>query len=108
VAGLCRAAVNGALRQAVITRTGQRSEDVEAALAALGEARETRRRIKHVVDLAGGAEHLPCLDHGRVQHLGFWNRGAHGQLPADVDLVASITAAAEACADLTAFDWSAG
>ena len=106
IAGLCRAAVDGALRQAVITRAVQLGEDVEQALAALGEGKETRKRIEHVIDLAGGAGHLPCLDQARTQHLTFWNQGTHGQLPAGVDLDATITAASKACAELTAFDWS--
>jgi hypothetical protein len=64
VAGLCRAAVDGALRQAVITRAVHHGEDVAAALAALGECRETKKRIRHVTDLAGGVERLPRLDDG--------------------------------------------
>ena len=106
VAGLCRAAVDGALRQAVISRAVQHGEDVEDALASLGEGRETRKRIAHVIGLAGRAGRLRCLEHGRDKHLTFWNKGSHGQLPRGVDLEATIDAAARACAELTAHDWS--
>lgn len=106
VAGLCRAAVDGALRQAVITRAVQHNQDVEQALANLGEGRETRKRIDHVVDLAGLAGRLPCLEDGRDKHLTFWNQGAHGQLPPGVDLEATITAAAAACAELAGHNWT--
>jgi hypothetical protein len=106
VAGLCRAAVDGALRQATITCAVQRGDDVEGALASLGEGRETRKRIEFVIGLAGGVEHLPCLDTGRTEHLRFWNQGAHGQLPSGVDLEATVTAAEKACAEVTAFDWA--
>ncbi|MGF1646106.1 MAG: AAA family ATPase [Kineosporiaceae bacterium] len=107
VAGLCRDAVDGALRQAAITCAVQQGRAVDDALTVLGEGRETRRRIEHVIALAGGAGRLPDLERGRDGHLTFWNQGHHGQLPVDVDLIATITAAEEACAELDAYDWSA-
>lgn len=106
VAGLCRAAVDGALRQTVINRTARRRENVEEALAALGEKRDTRKRIQYVLGLAGGGAALPALENGSREHLTFWNQGSHGQLPPDVDLEATIAAAQAACTELVAYQWS--
>lgn len=106
VAGLCRAAVDGALRQAVINRAVCRREDVDQALADLGDEQDTRRRIAHVVGLAGGPGVLTALDEGRRDHLRFWNQGSHGQLPEGVDLAATVAAASAACDELVSCEWS--
>ncbi|MCE3554510.1 ATP-binding protein [Pseudonocardia sp. RS11V-5] len=106
VAGLCRAAVDGALRQAVISCAVTRGEDVSASLATLGLKHATRDRIAHVTALAGGKARLPVLDRSRARHLKFWNKGAHGQLPPEADLDSTIAAAEAACQELAAHDWS--
>jgi hypothetical protein len=105
VTGLCRNALDGALRQAAITCAVRRGVAVEEALTALGEQRETRRRVKHVVRLAGGSGRLPRTEHCEVTHLSDWNRGTHGEPAAGIDLKVNIRAAREACAELTAYAW---
>jgi predicted ATPase len=106
LAGKCRAAVDGAIRQAVITRAVHRQECVNTALDSLVEAKDTRRRIAHVSTLAGGKDRLPQLDHGRRRFLEFWNKGSHGQLPDNADVPAAIDAAEAACHELGTHDWS--
>ncbi|MCM3849993.1 MULTISPECIES: hypothetical protein [unclassified Pseudonocardia] len=106
VAGLCRAAVDGALRQAVISCAVTRGEDVTASLSDLGSWHTTRERIAHATALAGGEDRLPVLDRSRRGHLTFWNKGAHGQLPPDADLESTIAAAEAACQELADHDWT--
>lgn len=104
VTGLCRTALDGAIRQAVITRAVRHGEDVEAALATLGE-QQTRKRIEHIVALAGGPGVLRHTEKCRDDHLGSWNSGAHGQAPAGLDLRAEVRAARRACTELTDLRW---
>ncbi|WP_296376809.1 hypothetical protein [Pseudonocardia sp.] len=106
VAGLCRAAVDGAIRQAVITRAVQRHDDVDAALAVLAKAVKTSQRIEHVTALAGGKTHLPRLETGRRKYLTFWNKGAHGQMPENANLKETVDAAEAACQELAEHDWT--
>lgn len=108
VAGLCRAAVDGALRQAVITRAHQVGADVQQSLTDLARAESTRDRIDHVTALAGGEDLLPALAAGRAAHLKFWNMGSHGQLPDGHDLESTIAAAEASCAEVAAHDWANG
>lgn len=72
----------------------------------LGQSKSTRDRITHVIAVAGGSRCLPLLEKGRDEHLEFWNKGAHGQLPAGADLESTITAAEGACQELSSHDWS--
>lgn len=106
LAGMCRAAVDGAIRQAVITRAARRGENVEKALTDLEEARNTRYRIDHVFGLAGGKERLPDLVRGKKSYLGFWNKGSHGQLPDGTGVLNAIAAAEAACQELSDHDWT--
>ncbi|GAA2862612.1 ATP-binding protein [Pseudonocardia halophobica] len=108
VAGLCRTAVDGAIRQATITRAVQRSEDVEQALTDLADALTTGARIKLVTASAGGKTELPALERARAGHLRFWNEGAHGQLDETVDLDAVLDVTEAACRELADHDWAQG
>jgi hypothetical protein len=65
VAGLCRAALDGAIRQATINRAVRYGIVVDAALVALGEVRETGARVGHVLGLVGGQR--TSADHAAVR-----------------------------------------
>jgi AAA domain, putative AbiEii toxin, Type IV TA system len=105
VTGLCRAALDGAIRQAAINWAVSHGKDVDEALMALGEARDTRARADHVFALAGGSDKLPttriCVD----TCLPAWNAGAHGGQAAGLDLKAHIRTARRTCAELINHRW---
>lgn len=105
VAGLCRAALDGAIRQAAINRAIRHTIAVDAALDALDEQQDTARRFEHVRGLVGGGRALPvaqrCVDH----FLPAWNAGTHGAPANDLDLGAHVRAARKACAELVGYRW---
>ncbi|MFP5021911.1 hypothetical protein [Pseudonocardia phyllosphaerae] len=108
VGGMCRAAVDGALRQSAMIRAVQRTIDIAQALKDLEGARETRARIEHMTALAGGKDQLPRLTQAARSYLDFWNKGSHGQIDDDaVDLDTAITATEAACEELTTHNWLA-
>jgi ABC-type transport system involved in cytochrome c biogenesis ATPase subunit len=101
VGGLCRNALDGAIRHAVVTRAVRLHTAISDALAALDKAgHTTRSRIEHVLDLAGGPHALPCTTRCRDEYLDGWNDGAHGGSSEHGDLKAEITAARAACKEL--------
>lgn len=105
ITGLCRNALDGAIRQATITCAVRRGTDVEQALEDLGEGLETRKRVAYVGRLAGGMHHLPDTERCDRTHLSDWNHGAHGGPALGIDLKASVRAARKACAELTEHPW---
>jgi len=104
VTGLCRNALDGAIRHALITHAVRRGKDVADALDELGD-QPTRKRIKHVVTLAGGPGVLRRTEACRDSHLDRWNSGTHGDGTAGLDLQTEIRAARRACTELTNFSW---
>lgn len=98
VLGLCRNALDGAIRQTVISYAVRHGEDVEQALGRL-DKKETRKRIKHVVDLVG-RRLLPKTEACRDTHLATWNAGTHGRTPAGLNLGTEIAVARAACDEL--------
>lgn len=106
VGGLCRDAVDGAIRQAIITYAVTRCVDEAEALADLDRAETTAKRIAHVTCLAGGKPVFPVLESSRSGHLKTWNQGSHGQVTDDADLPGAIAAAERACMELVDHDWA--
>jgi hypothetical protein len=100
VAGLCRAALDGAIRQATINRAVRYGIVVDAALVALGEVRETGARVGHVLGLVGGNGRLPTTRLCAQQYLPAWNVGTHGGPAQGLDLKAQVRMARRACAEL--------
>lgn len=105
VTGLCRAALDGAIRQAAINRAVRHAMDVDEALRALVEARDTRARVEHVFALAGGSGTLPTVRMCVDTFLPAWNSGAHGGPAVGLDLKAHIRTARRACAELIRHQW---
>jgi hypothetical protein len=105
VTGLCRAALDGALRQAAINRAVRRGIAVDAALQALGEERETGARPGHVLQLAGGTDSLRTTRLCLENCLPAWNVGTHGGPAQGLDLRNHVRMARRACAELIRHPW---
>jgi hypothetical protein len=102
VGGMCRNAVDGAVRQAVINMGIQQGVSVGDALARLDERGVTRSRLKHVIELAGGRSSLPLTAECEAQHLSRWNKATHGHPDALRDPRDEIAIAAAVCSELQA------
>jgi hypothetical protein len=105
VTGLCRAALDGALRQAAINRAVRHGIAVDTALRALGEERDTGERIRHVLELAGGAGSLLTTRLCAQRCLPAWNAGTHGGPEQGLDLGGHIRMARRTCAELIRHSW---
>ena len=75
------------------------------ALRALGEERDTGERIRHVLELAGGAGSLPTTRLCAQRCLPAWNAGTHGGPEQGLDLGGHIRMARRTCAELIRHSW---
>jgi hypothetical protein len=94
VGGLCRNAVDGAVRQAVI---------MEDALRRLDKEGTTGDRLRHVLRLTGGRSSLPRTAECKEQHLRRWNAATHGEPGALRAPREEIGIAAAVCEELQAW-----
>jgi energy-coupling factor transporter ATP-binding protein EcfA2 len=102
VAGLCRNALDGAVRQSMINVEVARGGGVAAALQRLDEHKTTRARLAHLFKVLGGSATVPLTAACEATHLGRWNRAAHGERAVLLDHRHEIDIAAAACAELQA------
>jgi predicted ATPase len=100
VRGLCRMALDNALRQFVIQQAAWAKRDPDPDLAVLDDAKTTRKRI----DAARGmypSSDAPTVAETRVQpYFPAWNAAAHGEPSTYAADLAEVDAAESACAAL--------
>ena len=98
IRGLCRSAIEGAVRQLVITAAVGRTENITRALKVLGKKGGSSARVEHAISVAARA--LPATQHCMTAHLRLWSSGAHGTDVPGGDLATEIPDAELACDEL--------
>jgi len=101
VRGLCRQAVDDAIRTFVVRVTTQAGDDVTAALAKLDDAHTTRERLDKAKALASRLGTDPGVvagaREGIAPYLTSWNEAAHGNPPRTPAVKSEISAARRCC-----------
>ena len=101
VRGLCRQAVDNALRHFIIRRSTRVGKSPDADLGLLDEAQTTRDRLARATNIVGGdvgfSDALKAATSHVRQYLDGWNRAAHGNAPLTDATADEIKAAREAC-----------
>ncbi|NYI07798.1 ATP-binding protein [Allostreptomyces psammosilenae] len=106
VRGLCRQALDNALRQCLVIDAVASSRDIDADLAAIDGRNTTQQRLDTMKTLLSesAVRRLSAAEHMVHAHLAGWNRASHGRRgeAGKEQLAAEIAAAREACALLVA------
>ncbi|MDA8360207.1 MAG: AAA family ATPase [Actinomycetota bacterium] len=101
VRGLCRQALDNAVRQFIIQRSSRVGGSPGADLGVLDEAQTTRDRLARASDIVGEdggfSDALKAATSHVRQYLDGWNRAAHGNVPLTDAGADEIKAAREAC-----------
>jgi len=101
VRGLCRQALDNAVRQFIIQRSSRLGESPGADLGLLDEAQTTRGRLARASDIVGEgggfSDALKAATSHVWQYLDAWNCAAHGNAPLTDATADEIKAASEAC-----------
>ena len=97
VRGMCRMALDDALRTFVLREAVNSRRDPDPDLARLDSQFTTRDRIVTVKDLYPGHSQIVVAESVVEVHLDDWNRAAHGNLPRSMVQPAEIDSAEQAC-----------
>lgn len=100
VRGLCRMAVDNALRLFVVQQAMQAGRDPGPDLEALDAAYMTKTRIGAVKKLHPTNAAIPAAERHVARHLDAWNKAAHGNPPESDADITEVEAAEQACAAL--------
>ncbi len=103
IRGMCRHAVDGALRQLALRWAVLAEADLQETVAALDEVKETTKRLKHAERYAldGTPSPAAAAREACQPYLRSWNQAAHDSGGTDVNgLAVEISAARTACAKL--------
>lgn len=104
IRGLCRMAVDDALRAAVHRHAVAAGQDVVAALTSLDGRHTTSDRLMHVADVGSGTELAIRVNEARTllaPYLAHWNRASHGNDAVSAADATEVRAARDACKGLT-------
>jgi hypothetical protein len=100
VRGMCRMALDDALRRFVLQQAVLAHRDPDPDLARLDEQLKTRDRLAAVKDLYPGHTQIAAAEPIVEPHLDDWNRAAHGNPPTSAVQLAEIEAADSGCRTL--------
>jgi hypothetical protein len=100
VRGMCRMALDDALRRFVLQQALHARRDPEPDLAQLDARFTTRDRIEEIRELHPGHAQIAAAEPIVEPHLDDWNRAAHGNPPTSAVELAEIEAAEAGCRTL--------